>query len=181
MNGSFGLVLADGQHRGRDVAGDRLRQQVGQLGERADHRRVVLVAPARDEARGKEQHDGLRHREPQRRQEELAIDAVVAAPGLEDGDRELLLERADVAVHRAGRHPGEARDLADRHPVLAAPLRIEDRGDAQEARQPVALAADAVVAALVVPAVPLVTIGHGLAPVATGRDGSDDQSLHDPS
>ena len=67
------------------MASDRLRQQVGQLGERADDRRVVLVAPAGDEARGEEQHDGLRHREPQRRQEELAIDAVVAAPGLEDG------------------------------------------------------------------------------------------------
>ena len=105
----------------------------------------------------------------------------MAAAGLEDGDRQLLLQRPDVAVHGAGRHPGQARDLADRHATLAAPLRVQDRGDAQQPRQPVALAADPVVAALVIPSVPLVAIGHGFDPVAAGRDGSDDQSLHDPS
>jgi len=76
--------------------------------------------------------------------------------------------------------PNRYFQLADGHARVALPLRVQNRRHAEQARQPVALTADALVAA-VVPAVPLVVFGHGVGPVAAGRDGSDDQWLHDPS
>ncbi len=147
----------DRQHRGVDVPRDRLRQRVGDLREGAHDRGVVLVAPAADETRGEEEDDGLRHAEPQGRQEELAIDAVVPARSLEDGDSKLLLQRTDVAIDRSRRHAGQLRDLGDRDPGLAAPPRVQDRGHAQQACQTVALLPQALVAGILVPAAP---IGH---------------------
>ncbi len=138
---------ANHQHRRGDVPGDRLGQQVGELGERAHHSGVVLVAPPCNEARGQEEDDRLWDRQPQWRQEELAFDPVAAAPRLEDRYAQLGVEGVDVAIHGPGRHPGQAGDLAHLNPVLTASGRIEDGGNAQEARKAIALAADPLVTA----------------------------------
>ena len=108
-------------------------------------RRVVLVAPARDEPGGQEEDDRLGDRQAQRWEEELALDPVAAASGLEDRDAELRVEGVDVPVDGACRHPGQPRDLGHRHAAVAAPRGVEDGGDTQQPRQPIALAADAVV------------------------------------
>ncbi len=66
--------------------------------------------------------------------------------------------------------PGQLRDLAHRHARLAAAPRVEDRRHAQQPRQPVALAADAVVDP-VVPAAPVVWLGHGVVRWRRGGSG----------
>ena len=155
------VVRADGQHRRGHVTRDRLRQRIGELREGADDGRVVLVAPPRDQPRREEEDDRLGHGEAQRWQEELAIDPVVAAPGLEDRNAQLLVEGVEVAVHGSGGHPGQPGDLADGDTGLGPALRVEDRDDAQQPRQPIALARDPVVATIT-PARPTVSlVQHG--------------------
>ena len=162
------VVRADGQHRRSHVTRDRLRQRIGELREGADDGRVVLVAPPRDQPRREEEDDRLGHGEAQRWQEELAIDPVVAAPGLEDRNAQLLVEGVEVAVHGAGGHPGQPGDLADGDTGLGPALRVEDRDDAQQPRQPIALARDPVVATIT-PARPTVSlVQHGADDRPTG-------------
>ena len=141
-------MRADGQHRRGHVPCDRLRERVGELREGADDGRVVLVAPARDQPRGEEEDDRLGDGEAQRRKEELAIDPVVASPGLEDRNAELLVQGVEVAVDGPRGHPGQLGDLADGDAGLGPALRVEDRDDAQQPRQPIALARDPLVATI---------------------------------
>ena len=143
-------MLADRQHRRGHVPRDGLRQQVGELGEGADHRLVVLVAPTGDEASREEEHDRLGHGEVQGRQEVLALDSVAATARDEDRDRELLIERIDVSIDRPGGHARESGDLCDRDALLSAPRAVEDRRHAQQSSEPIALAANTVVCGLVV-------------------------------
>src|SRR5439155_18827361 len=85
----------------------------------------------------------------QGRQEVFALDPVSAPPGLEDGDRERLVERIDVAVVRPGGHAGELCDLGDRHALLATARSVQDRRDPLETREAITLAPGALVGALV--------------------------------
>ena len=131
------VMRADGQHRRGHVPRDRLRERVSELRERADDGRVVLVAPARDQPRGEEEDDRLGDGEAQRRKEELAIDPVMAAPGLKDRDAELLVQGVEVAVDGPRRDPRAAGDLGGSDPLGVT---AQHRDDAQHPGQAVALA-----------------------------------------
>ena len=137
------VLLAHRQHGRRHVAGDGLWQLGGDLGERADDRLIRLVGPLRDEARREKQDDALRDGQVERRQEVLLLDPEPAAPGLEDRDRQLVLQGLEVAIDGSLVHPGQAGDVVDRDPLLAAAAAVQDGDHRQQAGQPVPLPAGA--------------------------------------
>jgi hypothetical protein len=74
------------------------------------------------------------------RKEELPLDPVPPPPGLEDRDRQLVLEGAEVAVHGPDVHVRQARDLGHRHALVPTAPGVQDVDDRQQASQPVSLA-----------------------------------------
>ena len=119
-----------------DVLRQRRRQASLELLERGRQVRVVLVRVADHQPR--REHDGHRLAlgQLERRQEGLLVidppDALVAP----DREPQLVLERGQVAIDGPHGHPDAGRDVGGAH---ALGVRLQDRDEARQTCQPVAL------------------------------------------
>ena len=133
---------------------------------------VVLVGVADHEPGRQDDRHRLVERQLQRRQEALGGEAP--APALRpDGDVDLALDRVEVAVDGPLRHVDPAGDLLDRHAVRVG---LEERHDAGQPRQAVALAGPRLVVHLA-PSSARRRVDPQLAPRRRGRHAHTDRAL----